>query len=89
MIKMIKNLPPISQLLIFDKILERRMRARHEVWWFTIPVSSPLRNLWGIENRGGSWAGVGGGGEEGGEREGENVRQGELACILEEGTAQK
>ena len=49
MIKMIKNLPPISQLLIFDKILERGMRAGYEIWQFTIPASSPLRNFQGTE----------------------------------------
>lgn len=49
MIKMIKNLPPISQLLIFDKILESGMRARHVIWQFTIPASSPLTTYQGPE----------------------------------------
>lgn len=42
-----------------------------------------------LKTEGEAGPGLGGSGEEGGEREGENVRQGELACILEEGTAQK
>lgn len=78
MIKMIKNLLPISQLLIFDKILKRRMRARHEIWQFTIPASSPFRTCRGIE--------TGGRGGCGGR---ESMRQGKLACILERRNAQQ
>lgn len=52
MIKMIKNLPPISQLLIFDKILERERRARREIWQFTSSDYSPLLIRRGAEGAG-------------------------------------
>lgn len=74
MIKMIKNLPPISQLLIFDKILERGIRARHEIWQFTFSASSSLRNLPGHSNRESENESQGESENEGG-REGERERR--------------
>lgn len=74
MIKMIKNLPPISQLLIFDKILERETRARHEIWQFTI--SNYIVRFLPV----GALRGWGGG---------RGARRGRLACTLEKGKAQR